>query len=129
MSRRNGSGRWANGFTRLYLGDFVAARALLERCLADPAYRGGEVTSVPTILLMLPASLAWTLAYPGLHRSSTVAAERVCGRLWPRNGSRLVPAAATAFDAAKLKRGSQGDCGDAGAQGDCAFAVSALSVL
>ena len=42
-------GRWASGFTRLYLGDFVAARALLERCLADPAYRGGEVTSVPTI--------------------------------------------------------------------------------
>ena len=59
-------GRWASGFTRLHLGDFVAARALLERCLADPAYCGGEVTSVPTILLlMLPASLAMTLAYLG----------------------------------------------------------------
>jgi tetratricopeptide (TPR) repeat protein len=58
-------GRWASGFTRLHLGDFVAARALLERCLADPAYRGGEVTSVPTILQMVPASLAMTLAYLG----------------------------------------------------------------
>ena len=36
-------GRWASGYTRLFLGDFVAARALLERChgLADPAHRGG----------------------------------------------------------------------------------------
>jgi tetratricopeptide (TPR) repeat protein len=58
-------GRWASGFTRLFLGDFVAARALLERCLPDPAYRGGEVTSAPTYLLMLPVSLAMTLAYLG----------------------------------------------------------------
>ena len=58
-------GRYASGYTRLFLGDFVAARALLERCLADPPYRGGEVTSAPTILLMLPASLAMTLAYLG----------------------------------------------------------------
>ncbi|HZC86508.1 MAG TPA: AAA family ATPase, partial [Steroidobacteraceae bacterium] len=34
-------GRYASGFTRLHLGDFVAARALLEQCrgLADPALR------------------------------------------------------------------------------------------
>ena len=40
-------GRWASGYTRLFLGDFVAARALLERChgLADPAHRGGGVPS------------------------------------------------------------------------------------
>jgi tetratricopeptide (TPR) repeat protein len=57
-------GRWASGFTRLHLGDFVAARALLERChgLADPAYRGGEAA----FLCALPlASLAFTLAHLG----------------------------------------------------------------
>jgi tetratricopeptide (TPR) repeat protein len=61
-------GRWASGFTRLFLGDFVAARALLERChgLADPALRGGEVPSelYPTYAMML-ASLAETLANLG----------------------------------------------------------------
>ena len=61
-------GRWAGGFTRLFLGDFIAARALLERChgLADPALRGGEVPSelYPTYAMML-ASLAWTLARQG----------------------------------------------------------------
>ena len=61
-------GRWAGGFTRLFLGDFVAARALLERChgLADPALRGGEVPSelYPTYAMML-ASLARTLAILG----------------------------------------------------------------
>jgi tetratricopeptide (TPR) repeat protein len=61
-------GRWAGGFTRLFLGDFVAARALLERChgLADPALRGGEVPSelYPTYAMML-ASLAWTLVRLG----------------------------------------------------------------
>jgi tetratricopeptide (TPR) repeat protein len=67
-------GRWASGRTCLHLGDFVAARALLERCLADPAcrwmviparfqnYRSGEVAFVHA---MLPASLAMTLAYLG----------------------------------------------------------------
>jgi class 3 adenylate cyclase len=55
-------GRYASGFTRLHLGDFVAARALLERGFADPAYRGGEVAFLHALLL---ASLALTLAYLG----------------------------------------------------------------
>jgi predicted ATPase/class 3 adenylate cyclase len=51
-------GHRANGRTRLYLGDFVAARALLERChgLADPAHR---------IYALVLADLAWTLAFLG----------------------------------------------------------------
>jgi class 3 adenylate cyclase/tetratricopeptide (TPR) repeat protein len=64
----------SNGTTRLFLGDFVAARALLERChgLADAAGRGGGATSAdpPAIMLaynyaMMPAYLAWTLAVLG----------------------------------------------------------------
>jgi predicted ATPase len=75
-------GRYASGHTRLYLGDFVAARALLERCLgfavADPALRSGEVPDhkdesdrqafriglsvAPSML----SSLAQTLAHLGL---------------------------------------------------------------
>jgi tetratricopeptide (TPR) repeat protein len=53
-------GRWASGLTRLHLGDFVAARALLERChgLADPALR-----SIPYAMNL--AYLAQTLAYLG----------------------------------------------------------------
>jgi tetratricopeptide (TPR) repeat protein len=53
-------GRWASGLTRLHLGDFVAARALLERChgLADPALR-----SIPYALNL--AYLAQTLGYLG----------------------------------------------------------------
>jgi tetratricopeptide (TPR) repeat protein len=58
-------GRWASGYTRLHMGDFVAARALLERCLADPAYRGGEVPSTSAILPLLAAALAMTLAHLG----------------------------------------------------------------
>ena len=56
-------GRWASGYTRLFLGDFVAARELLERChgLADPA-RGLLSASLHAIML---ASLAMTLAYLG----------------------------------------------------------------
>jgi tetratricopeptide (TPR) repeat protein len=56
-------GRWASGYTRLFLGDFVAARALLERChgLADPA-RGLLSASLHAMML---ASLAMTLAYLG----------------------------------------------------------------
>ena len=71
-------GRRANGTTRLFLGDFVAARALLERChgLADPAHRGGVAVPSADHYAMMLAYLAWTLALPGLHRSSTVAAER-----------------------------------------------------
>jgi class 3 adenylate cyclase/tetratricopeptide (TPR) repeat protein len=57
-------GRWASGHTRLFLGDFVAARALLERCLADPAYRGGPSEVLSLYELML-AHLAQTLAYLG----------------------------------------------------------------
>jgi class 3 adenylate cyclase/tetratricopeptide (TPR) repeat protein len=59
-------GRWANGRTRLFLGDFVAAGALLERChgLADPAHRGGVVPSADLYAMML-AYLAWTLAVLG----------------------------------------------------------------
>jgi tetratricopeptide (TPR) repeat protein len=56
--------RFASGFTRLHLGDFVAARALLEQChgLAEPAYRSSEVAFLHAMLL---ASLAQTLAYLG----------------------------------------------------------------
>jgi predicted ATPase len=59
-------GRRTNGTTRLFLGDFAAARALLERChgLADPAHRGGGVPSADPYALML-AYLAWTLAVLG----------------------------------------------------------------
>jgi class 3 adenylate cyclase/tetratricopeptide (TPR) repeat protein len=57
-------GRYASGFTRGHLGDFVAARALLERChgLADPALRSDEVPDLYAVML---ACLAWTLAYLG----------------------------------------------------------------
>jgi class 3 adenylate cyclase/tetratricopeptide (TPR) repeat protein len=59
-------GRWANGRSRLFLGDFVAARALLERChgLADPAPRGGVIPSADIFAMML-VYLAWTLAVLG----------------------------------------------------------------
>jgi class 3 adenylate cyclase/predicted ATPase len=57
-------GRWASGFTRLHLGDFVAARALLEQChgLADPALHRHGVRGLHA---MLPASLGMTLARLG----------------------------------------------------------------
>ena len=59
-------GRRANGFTRFWLGEFVAARALLERChgLADPAHRAVAAGSEDPYALML-ANLAVTLAYLG----------------------------------------------------------------
>ena len=58
-------GRWANGRTRLFLGDFVAARALLEKCqgLADPAHRGGVSFADPYAMML--AYLAWSLAILG----------------------------------------------------------------
>jgi len=58
-------GRWASGNTRFSLGDFVAARALLEQChgLADPALRRRHV--VRGLHAMLPASLGMTLAHLG----------------------------------------------------------------
>lgn len=58
-------GRWANGRTRLFLGDLVEARQLLERCegLADPAHRGGASSADPYAMML--AYLAWTLAILG----------------------------------------------------------------
>jgi class 3 adenylate cyclase/tetratricopeptide (TPR) repeat protein len=60
-------GRRAAGLTCCFLGEFVAARALLEQChdLAHPAHRGGGAgLSVDPYAAML-ASLAVTLAYLG----------------------------------------------------------------
>jgi class 3 adenylate cyclase/tetratricopeptide (TPR) repeat protein len=59
-------GRRANGWTRFYLGEFVAARALLERChgLADPAHRAVGAGSEDPYASML-ASLAVTSVYLG----------------------------------------------------------------
>ena len=58
-------GRRANGMTRCYLGQFVAARALLEQChgLGDPALRsiGAGQDTYATML----AQLAVTLAHLG----------------------------------------------------------------
>lgn len=58
-------GRWANGRTRLFLGDLVGARDLLERSggLADPAHRGGASSADPYAMML--AYLAWTLAILG----------------------------------------------------------------
>jgi predicted ATPase/class 3 adenylate cyclase len=58
-------GRLANGRTRLFLGEFTAARAFLERSygLADPAYRGRGSSSDPYAMML--AYLAWTLAILG----------------------------------------------------------------
>ena len=60
-------GRRANGLTRLYLGEFVAARALLEQChgLADPAHRGIGAGLAEDPYAMMLAYLAVTLAYLG----------------------------------------------------------------
>jgi tetratricopeptide (TPR) repeat protein len=60
-------GRRASGMTRWYLGEFVAARALLEQChgLADPAHRaiGGEASLDPYALVLV--HLAVTLVHLG----------------------------------------------------------------
>ena len=60
-------GRRAHGLTRCYLGEFVAARALLERChgLSDPAHRaiGAGLSDDPYAVML--AHLAVTLAYLG----------------------------------------------------------------
>src|SRR4029079_12267173 len=58
-------GRLANGRTRLFLGEFTAARAFLERSygLADPAYRGRGSSSDPCAMSL--AYLALTLAILG----------------------------------------------------------------
>ena len=59
-------GRFMQGATHFFLGEFVAARALLERCmgLADPAHRTvGEMSFDPYATML--AYLAMTLAYLG----------------------------------------------------------------
>ncbi|HXZ02801.1 MAG TPA: AAA family ATPase [Stellaceae bacterium] len=63
-------GRRANGLTRCYLGEFVAARALLEQChgLSDPAHRraggaGAGLTGDPYANML--ANLAVALAHLG----------------------------------------------------------------
>ena len=60
-------GRSAHGWTRCHLGEFVAARALLEDChgLSDPAHRsvGGGLSYDPYAVML--ADLAVTLAYLG----------------------------------------------------------------
>src|SRR5256885_17174345 len=60
-------GRRAQGWTRCFLGEFVAARALLERCLGlfDPAHRaigGGQSDDLYATIL---GYLANVLAYLG----------------------------------------------------------------
>jgi class 3 adenylate cyclase/tetratricopeptide (TPR) repeat protein len=59
-------GRYLNGMTRCLLGEFVAARALLEQChgLGDPDQRGTARISEDPYALML-ATLAMTLAHLG----------------------------------------------------------------
>jgi class 3 adenylate cyclase/tetratricopeptide (TPR) repeat protein len=60
-------GRRIQGLTRCYLGEFVAARALLEQChrLGDPAHRiiGAEPVEDPFAVML--ANLAVTLTYLG----------------------------------------------------------------
>jgi class 3 adenylate cyclase/tetratricopeptide (TPR) repeat protein len=56
-------GRYLHGHTRLFLGEFVTARALLEGCmgLADPAHRniaGGSVDNYSGMLIYLAVTLA-----------------------------------------------------------------------
>ena len=59
-------GRRTNGYTRFCLGEFVAARALLEQChgLADPMHRAGGTLAEDPYAAML-VYLAATLAYLG----------------------------------------------------------------
>ncbi len=56
-------GRYAHGFTRLYLGEFVAARDLLERCMGldNPAHRtslGLSFDAYAAVLTWLALTLA-----------------------------------------------------------------------
>jgi tetratricopeptide (TPR) repeat protein len=55
-------GCYASGFTRLHLGDLVAARALLERGVSDPPPRRHVLPGLDALTL---SSLADTLAYLG----------------------------------------------------------------
>ena len=65
-SRVQSLGHMLQGIIRFLLGDFVSARALLERCmgLADPAHRTIGRLSIDLYLAMLPY-LALTLALLG----------------------------------------------------------------
>ena len=59
-------GRYVHGIARFFLGEFIAARAALERCtgLADPAYRNNAGLSFDPYAAML-TFLAMTLACLG----------------------------------------------------------------
>src|SRR5262249_29720711 len=63
------SGRDFRGLTCCCLGDFVAARELLERChgLADPAVRAAASAglALPDVYALMLVHLATTLAYRG----------------------------------------------------------------
>jgi len=67
MLARNCGVRRVNGLTRLHLGEFVAARALLDQChgLADSAHRGigAGLTEDPYATML--AYSPWTLANLG----------------------------------------------------------------
>jgi hypothetical protein len=67
-------GRRASGHTRLHLGEFVAARALLERChsLGDPAHRatGGGLSDDPYATML--GYLGVTLVYLGYVDQATM---------------------------------------------------------
>src|SRR6185312_17184262 len=69
-------GRRANGMTRLHLGDFVAARALLDQChgLAD-AHRGIGAGLAEDPYATMLAYLAVTLAHLGYIDQSRVRLE------------------------------------------------------
>ena len=60
-------GRELHGLARCYLGEFVAARALLEQChgLSDPVHRGAARVAGFEPYPMMLAHLAVTLAYLG----------------------------------------------------------------
>jgi class 3 adenylate cyclase len=60
-------GRRANGLTRLHLGEFVTASALLDQChgLADPSHRGIGAGLAEDPYATMLAYLALTLAYLG----------------------------------------------------------------
>ena len=67
-------GRRAHGLTRLHLGEFDAARALLDQChgLADPAHRGIGAGLAEDPYATTLAYLALTLAYLGYIDQSRV---------------------------------------------------------
>jgi class 3 adenylate cyclase/tetratricopeptide (TPR) repeat protein len=95
-------GRSDNGWTRYRLGEFVAARALLEQChgLTDPAHRavGAGLSSDPYAEML--AYLALTLAYLGYidqGRSRLNEALSEARRLRHTHTQALVLGIATAF--------------------------------